>query len=253
MSRKIFVVVLLFNMIFCSFSGCLSVSSNHKYITVAKSIKLDEFKNLNLDVDIANVNIYKSDQFKIEYKLYASSKDYQPLCKVENDILIFKHRNKKNINNNNNDSNVYVNIYIKDKIKLDDCKVKISVGDFKLYEDILFGNNLEINTSVGNIEVLDCLLNNAEISTNVGDIKIKGDIAGKVELKTSVGDVKANLLKQLSCYNYELSTNVGEIDIDDKEFESTKSFVGAYLKNNVISDSQIKVFVNTGDIIIKKK
>lgn len=222
--------------------------STIKFETTTHTIK-EEINNIEIDVDSANVT-------------FVPSKD--GICKV---ICEEPERMKHEVE----EKNGTLKIKCVNKRKWYDY-IGIGFGNYSVtvYLPEATYKNLEIETSIGDIEVLEyftfedvdieastakitwnaAVNNSIKISTSTGDITLKDVIAGDgITIDTSTGDVEfdgsdANWLS--------ISTSTGEVSgtlLSDKIFEADTSTGDVELPKTTTGGS-CKIKTNTGDIEI---
>ncbi|MFM8951230.1 MAG: DUF4097 family beta strand repeat-containing protein, partial [Bacteroidota bacterium] len=144
-----------------------------------------------------------------------------------------------------------------------DVRMESALGD--IVTDGLQGNNVKLNTSLGDITVSNCS-GILDVYTALGDISLndvqgeitgntdKGDIKGEgvmataaCSLTTSLGDIDVQLNNSLSDCRLDLSTSLGSVKVDRPDFKDKSH---SQLK---IGTGKLKVIMNTslGEIKVR--
>ena len=201
----------------------------------------DEFKLIDINVEVADVDIKVSEDDKTYVKIY----NYEELTdvKVSTDTIEITAKTKKCFmfcNNKGGKVEVYLPVDYSN-----DLKVKSDVGDINIEG---FKNAyLEVDTNVGDLEVDK--IKNVIAKSDVGDIKID-NIYEYVKIKTNVGDVRIENLNIIK--DSEIDSEIGDVKIENINdiYVDAKASVGETKvnKNNRKSDITLKITSSVGDI-----
>ena len=201
----------------------------------------DEFKLIDIDVEVADVDIKASEDNKTYVKVY----NYEELTdvKVSTDKIKITARAKKCFMFCNNKGG-RVEVYLPIDYAYD-LKVESDVGDVNIEG---FRNAyLEVDTNVGDIEVDK--IKNVVAKSDVGDIKLD-NIYEYVKIKANVGDVKIKNLNITK--DSEIDSEIGDVRIENINdiYVDAKASVGETKinKNNRKSDITLKITSSVGDI-----
>ena len=201
----------------------------------------NEFNLIDIDVEVADVDINVS----LDDKTYVKVYNYEELTdvKVGEDAIKIVAKSKKCYffcNNKGGKVEVYLPINYQNKIN-----VKSNVGDITI-ED--FENAyLEVDTNVGDLEVDK--IKNIEAKSDVGDIKID-NIYEYVKIKTNVGDVKIKNLNITK--DSRIDSEIGDVKIQNINdiYVDAKANIGESKvnTNDRKSDVTLKITSSVGDI-----
>ena len=226
-------------------------------ITLDKT-EVDSFTYIDVSINVGDINIIPSDKYAVEYSLDADKVNY----KVENDTLfvITDKKNKSGLSFMNSPE-CYLNIYVPSDADFNDVSLMLNVGDTNV--DSIKATSFDISSDVGDITISKCSASNsATIHASTGDINVTGGEYSILDIDSDTGDVTCNLKSISSClkiasavgdveatlpegtYNIDLSTDVGDININGK---STGDGVGKSYKENG-NGPVINIKSDVGDI-----
>lgn len=240
------------NFNFSSFSiGVGGTSTN-----LIDSKEVSNNKKLNVEFDVADVDVLISDTDSIKVELYSDDPGEYEIAESEEEInVVLKEKEKKGFSFNKKINNIklyvpmnYINTFningetgdlVMDEYSSATLYATIKTGDIKIKEI----NMAEIKVTTGDIEVEAASLLNTTFTT--GDVEVgtvrfltatgtTGDIDAKevdrVKVKVTTGDIDIYKVNEY----LSLEATTGDIDIDTA---------------NIKDNSKIKV--TTGDIKIK--
>ena len=201
----------------------------------------DEFKLIDIDVEVADVYVKVSEDDKTYVKVY----NYEELTdvKVSSDTIKITAKTKKCFMFCNNKGGK-VEVYLPSNYS-NDIKVKSDVGDINIegFRDAY----LEVDTNVGDLEVDK--IKNVIAKSDVGDIKID-NIYEYVKIKTNVGDVRIENLNITK--DSEIDSEIGDVKINaiNDIYVDAKASVGDVKvnKNDRKSEITLKITSSVGDI-----
>ncbi|CEK33515.1 hypothetical protein UMC2_07651 [[Clostridium] sordellii] len=252
-------------------SNKLNITKTNEYKIVKDIKELEEFKSINIEVGITNIEIIPYEKYKIELQY---KEDYGKInYKVKNNSLIINQestiRNLNNKSNFNKDDLSFIKIYIPSDKSFEKFSIISDIGNIDIRQMNL--NNLDLSCNVGNIKVNNCEINkskfkNLEANLNLGNINSKNinvknllntkndlgniDISGKVygdiEVNCDLGNVDIEIDEKEKNYNYRLICDLGKIDINGKRKNKDVS-----LENN--SDNNLNIECDSGNIKLKFK
>ena len=105
-----------------------------------------------------------------------------------------------------------------ENIEADDIKINGSVGDCKL--DGVRSASTDSETSTGSFKADNCELGEFRSSSSTGECEVKDSSLESADINTSTGGVDLNLKGSENDYYYDLSTSVGDIDVDGADIDS---------------------------------
>jgi DUF4097 and DUF4098 domain-containing protein YvlB len=194
--------------------GSYKLSNFKNTRMISESKELDSFENININADFNDIKIIPSDRYKLEFKYRESEGKVN--YKVDKNTLTVEQDHIKRINgydlNLNEEDRSSIRIYIPKDIKLDNLEVISSVSNVDFRDmDI---NYLNLSCDVGNIEIKNCKVNKATLLTYTGNIEVHNIEASKVKSYNDVGNIIISNSTIKECL--EASNALGNIEIDGK-------------------------------------
>ncbi len=175
---------------------------------VSVSEELEDFKEIDLDMHLADLTIVEGKDFGISYD---GEEKLQPTYRVENDVLILK-QNVKHISHMNNECNV--TITVPDGTSLDDVSLYMDAGEIAMSD--LEMNNLTIDADAGDLDMARCTIENVNIDADAGDLDMEYCTIETGKIDADAGDID---LEDVILSKGEISANAGDIGIQVSDFE----------------------------------
>lgn len=226
----------------------ISLGSGEKY---SETVDVKEkFNSLEMDVDVAEINIEYGDEFKLSYDL---PKELKPEINVNNNKLVIKSKSNAKVTPNLNFTGYKIDLILPYDTKLDEIGISLALGDLNINDisvtsmnidvscgninindltaqkikvledlgDIAVGdvtcNELEIIQSAGDVDVSDSKMDNITVESSMGDINISGTI-NKVKAEGSLGDINVNSSVDENKMELDLDVDLGDITVNGKKY-----------------------------------
>lgn len=192
---------------------------------------LDSFNKIDIDCDVMDIQIRKGNSYSYSYKC---TEKMEPEVSVNNGKLTVTQRDRRKIHTGNTRCDLYITVPADAKISY--ASVHTDVGEIEV-ENVNMEESV-LTSDVGDITVKSSDFATTEIRTNVGDVFVKNSSITKMNLKSdtgnvevedstfegldiraSVGDVDVKSNKDLEKYSMDLSTNVGEVEINGRNYK----------------------------------
>ncbi|MEF9951964.1 MAG: DUF4097 family beta strand repeat-containing protein [Clostridium sp.] len=225
-----------------------------------KKYKLNEFNEMDLDIDMATVNIENGDTYEIEVsyntrysEIKHEIKDKKLIVteqskgtkignkKLKNHITIRIPKNhsfnKSNINLAMGDLNI-------NNLTSKDMDVELDMGSFT--GSNIETDNIKCEASMGSIDISKLRSKATNIDVEMGSANISGEIYGVTEINSSMGSVELSSSINLDDYEFDLNTGLGSISINNEEIN------GKYIKK-ANSKNIIKAKTEMGSIEVNYK
>lgn len=180
--------------------------------------KLPEFSKIVLNANVMSVKIQEGEARTIECRF--SRPELKPVYKVENDVLIIKQKVSKSF-----------------FLRSQNCDLTVTVPKNT------FITQAEIKVNVGEVKITDVEIQNLLTHLNIGEIQISDVQFDILKAKLNIGDFYVDNLNNIDDFNADLKVNVGEIKIKNNN-------CGRIFNKNGISDKEINVSLNIGEIIL---
>ena len=228
MFAKIKIILIILVIISCAILVILFLQDRTKKL---EDRKYKDITTINIDSDIADINIYKSEDEMVKVVIYGTNKDFVELIEGTGYINVSKKTgNNRCFLNCRNE----VNIYVPETMQLFDIKSEIGnitfedviVKDIKINTDkgnitIDKTNAVTLNTNIGNVTINELnSLKDSTIKTDIGNVTIKTIINTKLDTKSESGSVVIPVFKDEQDFTLKIETGVGNIDIDHHENKS---------------------------------
>ena len=246
----IFIIFSIFSVIGELGSGIFGFLLNRTNTTIVDTIDINNnITSIDIDLKYANLDIKKSDTFKVEI----SNKKIN--VEEKNDKLIIKDSTKKFISNTKETVILYLPDY-----ELNDFLLKIGAGDLNI--EYLITNNLnldlgvgktnidyiestksKIETGVGKLNINDGILNNSDIDIGVGKAVVRVILTGDNTIDAGVGETTLELIGNKNDYKIKFNKGIGNIKYNNENVAN----------NSTIGDGNttIRIDGGIGNFIVK--
>lgn len=192
-------------------------------ISVNYEYRDEIINNLNIDIETSEVEIKKSDKFKIEAEDVPSG-DFESFVKdgtwyITNKtyrITVFNRYTSKII------------IYVPENNVFQDATINIAAGEVKIEG---------INT------------NNCALVVGAGKLTYKGKIQNELQLECGAGEVILELDGDEDNYDYDINVGMGQIEINDEEY----SGIGIKKTIDNDADKNMKLKCGAGKVTLNIK
>ena len=218
---------------------------NHDYV-VSDKIKLEEIKNIEMDLDTENVYLIPtdSDDYYIEYAFYSYDKKLVPYSvddgtlkvKYSDNIFVFKFGFDFD-----DDRDSYVKIYYPKDAEFESISAYLDMGSLEISE--LNCKKLDADLDAGSFEAEKCYFEDASIDLDVGSLEFDHvTIGNKLDADLDMGSAELRLVKDgKKSYGFDLDVDMGDIELRDES-------KGSKYKSD--GDNMITVNCDMGDIEI---
>ena len=141
-----------------------------------------------------------------------------------------------------------------EKMNLSAEKIELetSLGDVEL-SGLMVRCNMKLYSAMGDVKIEDGEYQGVEASTSMGEVKLEGTFQGDVSAESSMGDVKVYLDAEEAVYNFDLSTDMGDLHFNGQHYTDHEA-LGAERKFES-SQALYDVTANTamGDVEVETK
>lgn len=137
-------------------------------------------------------------------------------------------------------------VELKGALNIAELSVDLSVGDVKIENGIRVSGNVDVTCDTGDIKMEDMICQgDFSADASVGDISVQGQIIGNVEAKSSTGSIDFRLSGDKDSYNYDITTDVGDVKLNGRTYDSVSQDVK--ITNNA-EGSTITLATDVGDV-----
>ena len=229
----------------------------------------DEFRNINIDTNTADIKIEPSYEEECKIVCYEEEK-VKHTVKVVNDTLQISVSDQRKwydhigVSVDNTKITVYLpknfvfeNISIKastadikaENLNVGRIELSVSTGDITL-NSINCENEVDVSVSTGKTKLTDVFCNSLFSSGSTGDISLDNVIANReISINRSTGDVKLNRCDASALL---IKTDTGDVNgslLSDKVF-ITQSDTGRIDVPKTVTGGKCEITTDTGDIKI---
>ncbi len=207
-------IFLRFGTIERNFSGWFSSDSKN---VEAREIKVDAFKDIDIDADILALEIQRGDDYHVEYTV---PDNFSADIEVSGDTLeiTVKGKNVINIGNKFGKNNFKFVVYVP--------------------EDAVFGK-IEGDIDAGSVDIANAVVEKIELNASAADIQLKGLTVGDSKLKADAGNIE---IVNSTFGDVNIDTDAGNVEMDDVNAEDV--IVTTEMGNIELK----KVFFKTGEM-----
>lgn len=121
----------------------------------------------------------------------------------------------------------------------DNITLSLSSGDISM--DKVNTNSLTIDNSYGDVSLNNINTNSFSNELSSGSLDITSSFLGNMDIYNSYGDVDISLSSPITSYDYDITCDFGDIEVDGREFENEVHS----LNNHTYT---IKINVSSGDV-----
>lgn len=206
---------------------------------VEETIKLSPFEAIYLDVDKVNVDIKEGNEYSICYYL---SDEADLKTEVKDGILTVKlnyTEDKIQVISFNRDSKII--IYVPENEVIKEADLCLDVGNLEIC-DVEIINCKTVN-EVGNTEFENIIMDNLVAKSDVGEISLEECRLNCADITGNIGNVEVELEGNLSDYDLELSSDMGNVKVNGEKEANT-------YKSDGKGDNLIKVVNDIGNVSV---
>lgn len=194
------------------------------------------FSNLVINCDTAEITIKNGKEFSCKYKISSNAK-YSFDWKPDNEGTAYITQTNNRSFNNKGCSFV---ITIPSNVTLSSIMIENAVGDIKI--DQVNVKTVSGILDVGEFEMKNADAENVVVDAETGDVEFKHVTFANLTVSSSVGECKVKDINT-DDYNMELSTDIGEVQVDGENYRSS------YVSDNGKSQ-KIDITCSVGDVEI---
>lgn len=195
--------------------------------------EMDEFSDIDIDIDIANVEIVRGDEYAVEYRLGEDA-----VLENKSGILSIEDDSFKSIITGGITSaeDTYVKIYVPEDAEVG-INLIVGIGDINI-EEVTF-DTIYIEADLGDVTISgESLGGDVEIIADLGNIDITGYLACDISIEADLGKVNITSYYYEDAYDCSIDNDLGEESIKD---EGGEEIEGKY---------NIDVKADIGDVTI---
>ncbi len=208
----------------------------------------EDFTNISIDTDTADVIFVKSENNECKVVLRESTKEKHTVEVADNTLKISINDDRKWYDHITffSFSLPKITIYLPENV-YGALTVKQDTGDIKLTSDFTF-ESVDLSGSTGDAEVRSTVTGPMRIERSTGDVEVQSTKVGALALITSTGDIDVT---STNCDGkIYVSVSTGEVEMEDVRCETLTSTgsTGEITLENVNVTGQINIKRSTGDV-----
>lgn len=196
--------------------------------------EVESFTNVEVQVNVLDVYIQSGDKYEVNIEC---DERVKPELEINDNTLILK--SLKNVKNLPSDIKNVCYITVPADISLDSINMNSDIGDVQL--DNILAQNSILTVSIGDIIVNNSDIQILGIDAPVGDVTLVDTKFDNIQAQVDAGDIQITTTENLSDYSFDIQTAIGDININDREYEENYTKTGS-------TDKQIKVISSVGDV-----
>lgn len=203
----------------------------------------EEFNNISIDTDTADITFIHSNENKIVLKEY---EDCNHSVSVENNTLNISYSVKDNwYKTLISFGEPMITIYLKD-IEYENLIVREDTGDIRVPRDFKI-KNVDIDASTGDVYYFSSS-ESIRIALSTGDIEMNNVTTNSLELVTSTGEIE---LSNITCINdIKITTSTGDVSMENVKCDNltSKGTTSDLEMENVLVTNKLSIERDTGDV-----
>lgn len=252
MKKNILVIVIVIVIILIiGVIGTIGYIYSNKNIELINKEISSNITSLDIEVGAVDLVIKKGNSFKIETdnKYIKVQEKNSKLSISERDHITF-------FNNDQNNLIIYIpENYLFQNIKLEAGTGKLDIEELivnslelefgagkTIINNLIVNNYTEIDSGVGEVDILDGSLTNLDLESGVGKFSLNSKLIGNTKIEAGVGDINLNILGNINDYKIVTTTGIGNIKINGSTV--TKTIYGNGNNNIVIEGGIGSININ---------
>lgn len=207
--------------------------------TILEKSPVEEFHNIEIDIQSSNIEFITSDDYYIEFDECAGTLEYE----VVDDTLTIEQKEKSVFMSFGfgfaNDRENTVRVYYPEETAINNISLEVDMGNLYIAEmnassmeincdmgnvefDQCFGEKISIDVDMGNVELEEVSVDKIDVKANMGNVEIsKIDLLEEGVVKCEMGNVEMSFEKPVETYEIYAKIDMGELLINHEECGST--------------------------------
>jgi len=225
--------------------------STENYKTSTHENLSEEFTDISIDTDTADIIFVPSTDGKVKVECYESEKEKHEVYVQDNTLTINVKNDKEWYNYigiNLSFNSPKITVYLPQR-EYNALVIKESTGDVELPNDFTF-QSIDIISSTGDIKCQAAAKSDVSIRTSTGDIDLQNVFAESFDLSTSTGEIFAS---KITCQNnFDVKVSTGDVNLNSvncQNFTSTGS-TGDIKMDGVVATQNFTIVRSTGYVLL---
>ena len=203
--------ILTLTLILCLLlSGCtIRITTNgQKYTKLTEGSKSPEsFTSLVIEADWAEVTIAYGDGWRVDYALPVT-----PEISLENGTLTIRDLTKNELTRN---VTPFIRVTVPQLTELESVEIHLDMGIVQA-KDLAITAALTVEIDFGDVELENMQPVRLAVEVNTGKVDLERFTAQNTSITVDTGDIEAELLGDAELYTLELKTDVGDVEVADR-------------------------------------
>ncbi|MBR6402308.1 MAG: DUF4097 family beta strand repeat protein [Eubacterium sp.] len=179
----------------------------------------ESFKNINIDIPAADINIKHGNEYKIEYHFYSSN---APIITTDNDTFNMNTGKTKVVFSygfvfDSNKDDGYINITVPENVDLENVTLDLSAGDVTI--DGMNISDLDLDLSAGDAKLSNGNIGNIIVDASSGDVSLDSITGNQVKVTNSAGDFN---MKNSTFEKLDTDLSAGSVDVTESKISNVK-------------------------------
>lgn len=193
--------------LFTGISSADATADNLKTYSVSQNVK-----NIEIDVNAANISFKKGNTFSIESnlnKLDVSERNGTLKIKEKRLLGVFY-------------SSAVLTVTIPENSSFEKLSINSGAGVIEI-DSLNITKEAVIDSGIAKISVNAGTYNNLDIDSGIGGLVFNGKVTGKCEINAGIGDSDITILGKKSDYSIDIDKGIGSITIDGEKISSLET------------------------------
>jgi DUF4097 and DUF4098 domain-containing protein YvlB len=245
-SLLVIIGAVMFAVSLIAYNGDFSKFATAKYQTNTHEIS-EEFKDISIDTDTANIVFLPSDDGKCKVECYERENETH-FVKVENGTLKITYVDQREWYEyiSINFGSTRVTVYLP-SAEYSSLRIKEDTGNITLTSDFGF-DVIDIKTSTGDVHCDRATAESVKIRTSTGNIELSCIECSSLDLGASTGNITVNDAKCSGDIKIEVSTGNTKLQSVSCKSLTSSGDTGDILLKKVIASEKFSIETDTGDI-----
>lgn len=197
---------------------------------------VDGIKNLDIEIDAGILEMATSHDDKIKVLVEGNSNSWK--CYQDGERLIILDELEHSFWTIFGNNGTHVTLYLPENYEVKEGKIVLGAGEANIEKltgqevsmevgaGTLHGNKIQaeeklnLTAGAGEIEINEMEAGDTYAECGIGSISLEGKIQGNVTAECGVGEISFDIKGEEDDYNYYIESGVGNITIDENEYDS---------------------------------
>ncbi|ATW28071.1 hypothetical protein DCMF_27930 [Candidatus Formimonas warabiya] len=206
--------------------------------TVSGSIVTEPFSAIEMQNDVADINILYGNEYSVGYTTYE-----HPICTIKEGKLVIANTVEGGFVADVGKilSDIHITITVPQDVILDSIVIDSKIGKIKV--DSMNAQQITVNGEMGLIHMPNIICTGLNVENKAGDVVVSGVVDGNIDIWLQTGNISLNLPKSQEKYIATLGSGLGNVILNDKSV--------SVVKRQGDGPYQMIAQVNIGDVVIK--